>query len=137
MRHSSSVLFSPNIKYFRQKDPIKVQILRLWSAESEFAKFLISFFKAQVSFSSNLVSFFSVMIHNSSVLFWLKFNILFTNLRLVTVRIKTHQIPYVIFGTKSQFIFKFCTTLQSHEAQLSCTVPSKTSYALDKRIPSK
>ena len=76
MRHSSSVLFSPNIKYFGQKEPIKVQILRLWSVESEFAKFLISFFKAQVSSSSNLVSFFSVMTHNSSVLFWLKYNIL-------------------------------------------------------------
>ena len=59
-------------------EPIKVQILRLLSVGSKFAKFLMSFFKAQVSYSSNFVSFFSVMTHNSSVLLWLKHNILST-----------------------------------------------------------
>ena len=32
-----------------------------------------------------------------------------------TARIKIHQIPQVIFGTKSQFFFKLCITLQCHE----------------------
>ena len=52
---------SSNIIYFGQKEPIKVQILRLSSVGSKFGKFLMSFFKAQVSSSSNLASFFSVM----------------------------------------------------------------------------
>ena len=32
-----------------------------------------------------------------------------------TARIKIHQIPNVIFGTKNQFLFKLCITLQCHE----------------------
>ena len=32
---------------------------------------------------------------------------------------KIHPIPHVIFGTKSQFFFKFCTTLQCHETNCS------------------
>ena len=59
-------------------EPIKVQVLRLSSVESKFAKFLMSFFKAQVNSSSNVASFFSVMTHNSSIRFWLKHNILST-----------------------------------------------------------
>ena len=65
--------------YFGQKEPIKVQVLRLSSVGLKFAKFLISFFKAQVSSSSNFALFFSVMKHNSSVFFWLKYDILSTN----------------------------------------------------------
>ena len=57
---------------------IKVQILRLSNVGSKFAKFLIPFFKVRVSSSSNFASFFSVMRHDSSVLFWLKHNILST-----------------------------------------------------------
>ena len=55
-----------------------MQILRLSSFVSKFSKFLMSFFKAQISSSSNIASLFSVMKHNSSVLFWLKHNILST-----------------------------------------------------------
>ena len=41
------------------------------------------------------------------------------------------------FGTKSQFFFKLCITLQCHETQLFCTFSSKTVYDLDKRSASK
>ena len=53
-----------------------MNILGLSRLGSRFAKFLMSFFKAQVSSSSNFASFFSVITHNTSVVFWLKHNIL-------------------------------------------------------------
>ena len=55
-------------------------MLRLSGVGSKFTKFLMSFFKAQFRSSSNFASFFNVMPHNSSVLFWLKHNILSTKL---------------------------------------------------------
>ena len=39
--------------------------------------------------------------------------------RLATAFIKIHQIPHAIFGTKSQFFFKLCITLQCHETNSS------------------
>ena len=39
--------------------------------------------------------------------------------RLATARIKTDQVPHVIFGTESQFFFKLCITLQCHETNTS------------------
>ena len=84
------------------------------------------------------------MIHNSFVLFLAQKNIFSTkvahqsaNFKLATARINTHQIPYVIFGTKSQSFFKFRITSQCHEKQPFFTFPSKTLYALDKRSPPK
>ena len=79
-----------------------MEILRLSSVGSKFAKFLMSFFKAQVSSSSNFPSFFSVMTHNSSILAWLEHNILSTkvahqsaNFRLTTARTKIHLTSYL------------------------------------------
>ena len=45
--------------------------------------------------------------------------------RLSTAPIKIHQIPHVIFGTKSHFFFRLCITLQCHETKLFCTFSSK------------
>ena len=39
--------------------------------------------------------------------------------RLATAPIKIHKIPHVIFGTKGQFFFKLCITLQCHETSSS------------------
>ena len=55
-----------------------MQILRLSSVDSIFARFLMSFSKAEVSSSSNVLSLFSVMTNNSSIIFCLKNNILWT-----------------------------------------------------------
>ena len=44
-----------------------------------------------------------------------------------------HQIPHVIFETKSQLRI----TLQCHERQLFCTFLAKALYNLNKRSPSK
>ena len=64
--------------------------------------------------------------HSPSTFFQLKNYILLpkqpikvTIFRLATARIKIHQIPHVIFGTKSQFFFKLCITLQCHETNSS------------------
>ena len=78
MRHNSFVSFK--LKNFGQKNPLKVQVLRLSSVWSKFAKLLMFFFKAQVSSSSNFAAFLSVMTHSHSVIFRLKHNILSTNL---------------------------------------------------------
>ena len=78
-RQNSSVFFSSNITYFRQKYPIKLQIFRLYTAQVKFTKFLISFLKQKDSFSKRQFgSLFSVMRDNSSALFQLKLYMLLT-----------------------------------------------------------
>ena len=55
--------------YFRQKDPIKVQIFWFSTARMKFNQiFLASFFKPQVIFPLNFASPFNVMTHNPSEL---------------------------------------------------------------------
>ena len=44
--------------------------------------------------------------------------------RLLSGWVKIHQIPYVIFETTSQFLFKLFITLQCHE-KLFCTFLAK------------
>ena len=102
---------------------------------SKFAKFLMLFFKVKVSSSSNFSSFFSVLTHNSSVHFWRKHNILSTKVAhqsayFQTSHFQIHQIPYVIFETKSQFFFKLCITLQCQETWLFRTFLSKTKFLM-------
>ena len=99
-----------------------MQILRLLSVELKFSKFLMLLFKGQVSSTSHVASFFSVAAHESSVLFCIKHNTLSTKIahqkaifRLLTARMKTNQIPYVIFQATRQFSFRFCITLQCHD----------------------
>ena len=71
------------------------------------------------------------------IYFWKKQHMKVQIFRYATARIKIYQILHVIFGTKSQFFFKLCITLQCHKTQLFCTFSSKTLYTLDKRSPSK
>ena len=61
--------FSSNLKYFGQKDPIKVKFLDFWVVGWKFTKFLMSYLKPQVSFSLNFASLFNAMGDKSSVLF--------------------------------------------------------------------
>ena len=119
---SPPVILISNITYFLQKQPIKVQYSDLLLLALKFTKFLMSFFKQKVSFSSKFRSHFSVTRDHSSVLFQLKFQMLWTkvshqseNFRIAIARIKFHQIPHVIFGTKSQFFLKLYITPQCHE----------------------
>ena len=80
-RHNSCVLFSSNISYFRQRQPIKVQSFRILIALVKFTKTLMSFMKPKVIFPSRLEPIFSIMTHYSSVLFLA----LFTFLALYTL----------------------------------------------------
>ena len=59
--------------------------------------------------------FFSSKITN----FLQKQSIKVRTFRFATARIKIRQIHHVIFGTKSQFFFKLCITLQCHETNSS------------------
>ena len=105
------------------KQPITVQIFRLSTTWAKIHQIPYVIFQTKSQFSSNFESFFSVMRDNSSVLFQLKLYILLTKKQhikvqifwLVIARIKIHQIPSVIFGTKSHLFFKLCITLQCHE----------------------
>ena len=59
------------------------------------------------------------MRHNSSVLFFFQYFICFGQNKPIRVQIfRTDQIPYVIFQTNSQFLFKYCITLQCHDTLL-------------------
>ena len=78
-----------NIIYFAQKELIKVQILRLSSVELKFTKLPMSFSKGQVSSTWYFASFFSVMSLKSSVLFWIKHNILSTKVAHQSANIQT------------------------------------------------
>ena len=56
--------------------------------------------------------------------------------RLLSGLVKIYQIPYAMFGTTSQFLFKLFITLQCHE-KVFCTFLAETVHDLDKRSPSK
>ena len=111
---------------------------------SKFFKFLLSILKRQADSSPNFVSLFSVMKDNSSVLFHLKLYMLSTKgthqvqiFRLSAAHIKINQIPHVNFEKTSQFLFKFCITLQCHERYLLYTFLAPTTYTLFKSSPLK
>ena len=55
---------------------LKAQILRLLSVLMKFINIFLSIMKTQIIFPLKFVSIFSMITHNSSVLFWLKHNIL-------------------------------------------------------------
>ena len=57
--------------------------------------------------------------------------------RLSSTHVKIHQIPHVIFQTKSQFFFKVWITLQCHERSFFCTFLAENLYATDKSSTSK
>ena len=79
--------------------------------------------KRQVDSSANFLSLFSVMKDNSSVPFLAqkmytllkKSALKWKLLRLSSAWVKIRQIPQVNFKMKSQFLFKFCIILHSHD----------------------
>ena len=87
----------------------------------KFTQFLMSFLEPRVSFSSNFSSLFSVKRHNctfsSKYLYVLDKRIQskckFSGL---TFPMKINHIPYVFFQVTNQLSFKFCITLQCHDA---------------------
>ena len=67
------------------------------------------------------LSLYHFLQHSSSVFFYLKYMIStkvahqVQIFRLSAARVKVHQIPHVIFQTKSQFFFKVWISFQCHE----------------------
>ena len=113
--------FSSNIVYFGQT------LYTFWDfrvLRSKFLKFLMSILNWQVDSSSIFASLFTVMTHNSPINFKLIHFQLWTKkkdpikvpiLRLSSALVKIYQIPHVIFGSTSQFSFKFCINLNCHQ----------------------
>ena len=91
--------------------------------ESKMVKFLMSILKQQVNSPPNVASLFYDIKDNFSVPFLAQtiYNLLkrssltWTFLRLSSVRVKICQIPDVNFQTTSQFLFKLCIILYSHD----------------------
>ena len=123
MRDNSSAFFLPETLYAIDKSSTsKCKFSDLPLLALKLTKFHMSFLEPRASFSSNFSSLFSVVGHNSSVVFHLNLYMRWTKKpikgqisRLSTARMKSNQIPYVIFQDTNQFSFKFCITLQSHD----------------------
>ena len=57
--------------------------------------------------------------------------------RLSPAPVKVHQIPHLIFQTKSQFLFKVWISFQCHGREFFCTFSAEPLYAIDKSSTSK
>ena len=118
------IFLSQTLHTFNKSSPWKcMKVFRLSTVRIKFTKFLISIFKQKVSFFQSLdhssVSWEKTLMYFFSwnfICYWQKQHTKVHIFRLAIVRIKIHQIPHVIFGTKSQFFFKLWITLQCHEA---------------------
>ena len=105
--------------------------MRLSSVESKITRFHMLFFKAEVSSSSNFASFFSVMTHISSILFWLKHNILSTKVINQSANFQTcHFLHQNSPNSSSQLFFKLCFPLQCHQTWHSSVLFHSKLYML-------
>ena len=114
---------------------------------SNFVKFLMPIFKREVDSSPNFVSLFSFMSdYFSSPITFLAQRIYtllkrsplkWKFLRLSSTRVKFFQIHYANFEMASQFLSKFCISLQFHERLFLCTILAQRIYTLLKRSPLK
>ena len=92
-------LFSSNLIYFGQNEPIRVKFSYSWVVEKKFTKFLMSCLKPKVGFSLNFSSLFSAMKVNSSFFFFnwnfisfgQKEPIKVQNFRILTAHVRFHQ----------------------------------------------
>ena len=115
--------FSSNNVYFAQKEPIKVKIFETFECSGQnLSNSLCQFWNDKsiplqilypysISWKITPLQFLAQRIYNllkRSTLKW-KF------LSLSSARIKICQIPHVNFEMTSQFLFKFCIILHSHD----------------------
>ena len=109
--------FLAELLCFRQKESIKVQILRLFCALMRAHPIPHASFETNVKVYSNFSLLFSVMKDNSSIFFQLKLFFFGQNAIFILLNewVNIHQIPYVIFETILQFFFKLYITLQYPE----------------------
>ena len=99
-----------NIIYIGQRSQLNSKFFRFSSA------------RVKIHQIPHVMSFFIVMAHDSSVnfklinfLLWTKGSHQIPILTLSSALVKFCQIPHVNFKTTSQFVSKFCITLQCHE----------------------
>ena len=120
---------------FRQKEPIKVQVFRFFSALMKVHPIPHASFETTRSMRIQILHHCSVSWKITPLYFLSQTFILWTKtahrseiFKLLSGWVKTHQILYVIFETISQFFFKFCITLQCLERQLFCTFLAETTW---------
>ena len=133
---------SSNLVYFGRKELIKKKFLEFWVLGGKLFKLFISYLKPQVSFSSNFASLFIVTRCNSSVLFYLKLYMIWTNepnkvqnFSLLIAQVKFHQI-YTLIGTfcwkYTKFQLRKCRGFMSHDTEDWCKIRRKTELLFPK-----
>ena len=88
-------------------------------------------------FSSNIIYFVKSSSSKSNFLKFLSTRVKSQFLRFLSAQVKNLYIPRVNFELTSQFVFKFCITLQCYERKLLCAILAQTLYTLVKRSPLK
>ena len=134
--------FSSNIIYFGQKQPIKVQIFEIFecsgqnSSNSSCQFWTDKSIPLQFLHHSSLSWHITPMYILSSCIFNFgqKNVIKVPILRLSSALVKICQIPHVIFGSTSQFSFKFFINLECNQTYLLCTFCAEALYTLVKSI---
>ena len=113
----------------------------------DFSSARVKFCEVHVNFemTSQLLFNFCITLHcrdtyNSTVnlklihfLPWTKASYQSSNFDTLSALVKICKIPHVIFQATSQFFFKFCITLQSHERLFLCFFFSSKMYTLLER----
>ena len=111
LRHNSSIFFlAQTLHILCKSSSSKCKFSDFPLLTLKFTKFLMSFFKQKVSYSSKFghssVSWEVILLYFFSwnfICYLQKQNIKLHVFRFATACIKIHQIPHLIFGTKSQF----------------------------------
>ena len=133
---------SSNQVYFGRKEPIKNKFLEFWVLGGKLFKLFMSYLKPQVCFSSNFASLFSVTRCNSSVLFYLKLYMIWTNepkkvqnFSLLIAQVKFHQ-TYTLIGIfcwkYTKFQLRKCRGFMSHDTEDWCKIRRKTELLFPK-----
>ena len=128
----------------RQKDPMKILILTLLSVLMKICQMPHVIFQTTSQFFLQILQESSVS-WNVTPLYFFKSNVVYFEqkaqskckfFRLSSALIKIHQI-LVLFETKNNFFFKFCTTLWHHETYFLHTFFSWNFIYFQQKYPIK
>ena len=113
---------SQTLYTFKKSSPSKCKFSDIAQRVLNFTKLFMSFFKKTSVFLQTLdhssVSWEITLLYIFSwdfICYWQNEPIKVQDFRLLTAHLKTNQIPYVIFQTTSQFIFRYCIILHCHD----------------------
>ena len=138
-------LFSSNIMYFAQKEPIKMKMFQTFKCSGQiFSNSLCKFWNESIPLQILYPSSFSWKI---TPLYFFLAQTLYALLersllewkfwRLTSAQVKICKISYVNFETASGFLSKFCIPLHFHERLFLCTFFSSNNIFFAQKEPIK